>query len=167
MKIAIGADHAGFDFKEKVKEFLIKEGYSVEDYGAYKFDKDDDYPEFIGKASEAVSKDPEGTRGIIFGRSGQAEAMLANKFRNVRCALFYAPAVPVDAVDVTGRVSTDSFEIIRLTREHNNANVLCLGTEFINFDTAKQLIDIFLNTEFSDEERHIRRLNKIRIIENK
>lgn len=167
MKIVIAADHGGFDFKEKVKKFLIKEGYTVEDYGAYEFDKDDDYPDFISKAAEAVSKDPEGTRGIIFGRSGQAEAMLANKFRNVRCALFYAPAVPVGAADVAGRVSADPFEMIRLTREHNNSNMLSLGGAFIKEQDLLKVVKLWLDTPFPGHERHVRRIEKIRKIEQK
>ncbi len=134
--IYLATDHAGFELKEEVKEFLQKEGYEVEDCGALQFDKDDDYPDFISKAAEAVSKDPENSRGIIFGGSGQAEMMVANKFRGVRCALFYAAVAPVRAADVTGRVSVDPYEMIRLTREHNNANMLSIGVRFVTNEEA-------------------------------
>lgn len=167
MKIVVACDHAGFDFKEKVKEFLIKEDYSVEDCGAFTFDKHDDYPDFISKAAKIVSGDPENIKGIVFGRSGQAEAMLANKFKNVRCALFYAPAIPVGAADVTGRVSTDPFEMIRLTREHNNANMLSIGGAFIKEQDLLKVVKLWLDAPFPGHERHVRRIEKIRNIEQK
>src|SRR5258708_4936803 len=105
MKIYLATDHTGLELKNKVKEFLKQKDYDVEDCGAYQFEKDDDYPDFIGKAAEAVSKDLEHSRGIIFGGSGQGEAMVANKFKGVRCALFYAKAIPAQAVDAAGRES--------------------------------------------------------------
>lgn len=104
MKVYLATDHTGLELKEKIKKFLTQKGYAVEDCGAYEYDKDDDYPDFISKAAERVSKDPD-SRGIIFGGSGQGEAMVANKFKGVRCALFYTPAVPVHAADITGRMS--------------------------------------------------------------
>src|SRR5574342_352342 len=123
MKVYLATDHAGFEFKEQIKTFLQEKGWDVEDCGAFEYDKDDDYPDFISKAAEAVAKDPN-ARGIIFGGSGQGEAMLANKFKNVRCNLFYAPAIPNQAADITGRTSSDPYEMLRLTREHNDANML-------------------------------------------
>src|SRR6266550_1250857 len=111
MKVYLATDHTGIEIKEKLKSFLQQKGYEVEDCGAYTFDKDDDYPDFIGKAAEGVSKDPEHARGIIFGGSGQGEAMVANKFKGVRCAVFYSPAVPVATADINGRMSNDPFEI--------------------------------------------------------
>ncbi len=165
MKIYLATDHAGFDLKEKVKAFLNKKGYIVEDCGAFSFDKDDDYPDFISKAAEAVSQDPENARGIIFGGSGQAEAMVANKFNHVRCALFYTQAVPVGAADVTGRKSDDPLEMIRLTREHNNANALSLGARFLTVEEVERVVALWLETPFSNNERHIRRIEKIKQIE--
>lgn len=166
MKIFLASDHAGFDFKEKIKIYFKDKGYEVEDCGAYELNKDDDYPDFISKASEGVSKDPQ-SRGIILGGSGQAEAMVANKFPNVRCALFYTPAVPIAPADITGRVSTDPLEIIRLTREHNDANMLSLGARFLKEDEVFKILDMWLETPFSNNERHIRRLGKIKQIENR
>lgn len=165
MKIYLATDHAGFELKEKVKEFLKKEGYEVEDMGAYKFDPQDDYPDFISKAAEAVSKDPDHSRGIIFGGSGQAEMMVANKFKEVRCALFYAAVVPVRAADITGRMSTDPYEMIRLTREHNNANMLSIGVRFITDEQALKVAKLWLDKPFSGHERHVRRIEKIKKIE--
>jgi len=166
MKIYLGTDHAGFELKEKVKNFLQKEGFEIEDCGAFEFDKDDDYPDFISKAAKAVSKDPENSRGIIFGGSGQAEMMVANKFKGVRCALFYSKAIPVRAADVTGRISMDPYEMIRLTREHNNANILSIGVRFVTDEEAIKVVKLWLESPFPGDERHVRRIEKIANIEN-
>ncbi len=160
-KVYLATDHTGFELKNKVKEFLQKEGYEVEDCGAYEFNKDDDYPDFISKAAQKASNNPDGV-GIIFGGSGQGEAMVANKYPNVRCALFYGPALPVRAVDITGRQSSDPFEILRLTREHNHANVLSIGIRFLSDKDILKAIKIWLETPFSSEERHVRRVEKIK-----
>ena len=166
MKVYLATDHAGFELKEKVKKFLMENGYSVEDCGAYELNKDDDYPDFISKAAEAVSKDPEHNKGIILGGSGQAEMMVANKFKGVRCALFYAPVVPVRAADVTGRISNDPYEMIRLTREHNNANMLSIGVRFVTDEEAMKVAKMWLDESFPGHERHVRRIEKIKKIEN-
>ena len=166
MKIYIGTDHAGFELKEKIKAYLLEKKYEVEDCGAFEFNKADDFPDFIGKVGQAVSKDPENSRGIIFGGSGQAEMMLANKFKGVRCALFYVPAMPVQAVDATGRTSDNPYEIIRLTREHNNANILSFGARFLTEDQSKIAVESWLEQPFPGDGRHIRRINKIKQIEN-
>jgi len=166
MKIYLGTDHAGFELKEKIKSFLLEKGFDVEDCGAFEFDKNDDYPDFISKVGEAISKDSENSRGIIIGGSGQAEMMLANKYKNVRCALFYSPAIPVSSVDAAGTKSSDPYEIIKLTRLHNNANVLSLGARFLKVEEIIKAIDLWLRTPFSNDERHVRRINKIKEIEN-
>lgn len=165
MKIYLASDHAGFELKEHIKKFLAQKGYDVEDCGAYVFDKNDDYPDFVSKAAEAVSRDPDNTRGILFANSGQAEAMLANKYKGVRCALFYTPTLATGTVDVTGRRSTDPFEMIRLTREHNNANMLSLGAKFLTDEDAKKAVKLWLAAPFTQEERHVRRIEKIKKIE--
>ncbi|MFH1832874.1 MAG: RpiB/LacA/LacB family sugar-phosphate isomerase [Candidatus Levyibacteriota bacterium] len=165
MKVYLATDHAGFDLKEKIKLFLQKEGYEVEDCGAYQFDKNDDYPDFISKAVEAVSKDPENSKAIIFGSSGQGEAMVANKFKNVRAAVFYTPVIPAHNVDVSGRVSNDPFEMIRLTREHNDANILSIGAKIISEVDALKAIKLWLQAPFTNEERHKRRIDKIKKLE--
>lgn len=149
MRIYLAADHAGFELKEKVKEFLQKEGDEVEDCGAHEFDKNDDYPDFISKAAEAVSKDPENVRAIIFGGSGQGEAILANKYKGVRAVVFYG----------------GFRELIPLSREHNDSNVLSLGARFVKEDEALQAIKQWLTLPFPGDERHARRIEKINKIE--
>ena len=166
MKIYLASDHTGFELKEKIKNFLKEKNYIVEDCGAYELNKDDDYPDFISKAAEKVSNDPTNSRGIILGGSGQAEMMLANKYENVRCALFYGGVVTGKAVDVTGRKSEDPYEIVKLTRLHNDANVLSIGVRFLKKEEAIKAIDVWLETPFSNDERHIRRIKKIANIEN-
>lgn len=164
MRIFLATDHTGLDLKNKVKEFLQKEGYDVEDCGAYEDDEDDDYPDWIGKAARAVSQEPT-SKGIIFGGSGQGEAMVANKFNNVRCALFYSPALPTQPIDIEGEKSTDPYEILQLTREHNGANMLSIGFRFIEEDEVFKAIRVWLNAPDPTEERHKRRIEKIKVIE--
>lgn len=164
MKVYLATDHAGFPLKEHVKTFLEKKGYDVEDCGAYAFDKHDDYPDFISKAAAGVSYDP-ASCGIIFGGSGQAEAIVANKFPHVRCALFYAAVAPIHDADVTGRKSSDPLEMIRLTREHNDANMLSLGARFLTEKETEKVVSLWLETSFSNDERHARRIAKVAKIE--
>lgn len=165
MKIVLATDHTGFELKNKVKVFLQEQGHDVEDCGAYEFDKNDDYPDVIAKAAEMVSKDAERAKGIIFGGSGQGEAIVANKFKDVRCALFYSKAIPVQEINVEGRVSNDPFEIVKLTREHNFANMLSIGVRFLTEEEALQAIQVWLETPTTTEERHIRRVAKIKKLE--
>ncbi len=165
MEVYLASDHVGFELKKKLKDFLEQAGYEVEDCGAYQYDPYDDYPDFISKAAAAVAKDPENSKAIIMGGSGEAEMMVANKYKGIRAALFYCPAIPVEAADVTGRMSTDPYEIIRVTREHNNANILSLGVRFLTEDQAKQAAKKWLEEPFSGEQRHVRRIEKIKKIE--
>ena len=160
MKVYLGTDHAGFDFKEKIKAFLKGEGHEVVDCGADVYDKDDDYPVFIGRAAKCVSDDP-GSRGIVFGGSGQGEAIVANRFSGVRCALFYGPRVAVSAIDAEGKRSDDSFELLRLTRGHNDANMLSLSARFLTEEEAIAAVKIFLESPFSGGVRHKRRIDMI------
>lgn len=166
MTVYLATDHAGFDLKEKVKAHLVEKGFKVEDCGAFAFDKNDDYPDFISKAGEAVSKDPENSKGIVFGSSGQGEAIVANKFKNVRAVVFYTPFLPAHNVDVSGRKSEDPFEMIRLTREHNDANILSLGAKMLKEEDALKAVDLWLEAPFTKEERHQRRIDKIKEIED-
>lgn len=166
-KVFLASDHAGFKLKENIASFLKSRGYEVEDLGNSMLDKDDDYPDFISKAAEAVSLDPHNSKAVIFGGSGQAEAMVANKFKNVRCALFYGSVIPTEAADITGRKSEDPFEMIRLTREHNNSNVLSIGARFVTEETAQKAIELWISTPFTEDERHVRRINKIFDIESR
>lgn len=166
MKIYLATDHTGLELKKKLKDFLVKEGYEVEDCGAYEYDAYDDYPDFISKAAEGVSKNPENSRGIIFGGSGQGEAMVANKFKNVRCAVFYSLALPVHAIDIKGNKSQDPFEMLKLTRDHNNSNMLSLGFRFLKEEDVFKAVKVWLEAPFTNQERHVRRIEKIKAIEN-
>jgi ribose 5-phosphate isomerase B len=159
MKIYIGSDHTGYDLKEKLKIYFSELGQEVEDMGAFKYDADDDYPDFIKFVAEAVAKDKE-SRGIILGGSGQGEAMCANRVKGARAAVFYGEALTKKAIDIEGKKSVDPFEIIKLVRRHNNANILSLGVRFLSEDEIKFAAELFLATKFEGEERHARRLGK-------
>lgn len=161
MKIYIASDHAGFELKEKIKAYLpaLGLGYEVQDLGAFSLIPDDDYPDFITQVAQEVAKDSE-SMGVIFGGTGQGEAMCANKVKGVRAVVFYGQMSPKDKVDVKGVESNDTFEIVELAREHNNANIISIGTRFVTEDEAKFAIELFLATKFSGEERHVRRINK-------
>ena len=153
MKIYIGTDHAGFELKEKLVEFLRKEKYEVIDKGAYRCDKWDDYPELIAPVAEAVSADPKKIRGIILGGSGQGEAIVANRFSNVRTAVFYGSC--------GAKNNKVSQEIIKLSRKHNDSNILSLGARFLDENEAKKAVKLWLETPFSGDVRHKRRIGKI------
>jgi len=161
MKIYIGTDHTGFELKEKLKAYLsvLGLGYEVIDKGAFELNTEDDYPDFVTPVAEEVAKDKE-SFGIILGGTGQGEAMCANKTKGVRALVFYGEKLPIDKVDIKGDESNDSFEIIKLAREHNDANIISISTRFVTEDEAKFAIELFLKTKFSEEERHIRRINK-------
>lgn len=164
MKIYLATDHAGFALKEKVKLRLSESGNEIEDCGAYEYVESDDYPDFIKIAAKAVSEDSE-AKAIVFGSSGEGEAIVANKFKNVRAVVFYSPALPAHAVDINGRTSSDSFEMIRLTREHNDANVLSIGASILSEEDALNAINLWLQAPFSNDDRHVRRIEKIKEIE--
>src|SRR3989344_485400 len=167
MKIFIGADHAGYDLKEKIKIYLkeLELGYEIVDKGAFKYDAGDDYPDFVTPVAKAVAEGPESEerRGIILGGSGQGEAICANRVAGVRVAVFYGEVLPQDVIDITGRKSVDPYEIIKLSREHNDANVLSVGARFISEDEAKFAVELFLSTKFSGDERHVRRIKKLEL----
>lgn len=148
--IYLASDHAGFELKEKLKAYLQELGYEVKDCGAFSYDETDDYPDFIALAARAVSESPKNTRAIILGGSGQGEAMVANRFSGVRAAVYYG----------------GGEKIITLSREHNDANVLLLGARFLTEEEAKRAVKLWLDTAFTGEERHQRRLKKIEEIEN-
>jgi ribose 5-phosphate isomerase B len=151
MKIYISSDHAGFELKQQLVAYLEENGIEIEDKGPKEFNKDDDYPDLISLVAEEVSKNPEHTRGIIIGLSGQGEAIVANKFKDVRAGVFYG----------------GSEDIPRLMREHNNANILSLGAKFLSKDEAIMAVNIWIETQFSNDERHIRRVKKIHELEVK
>ncbi len=155
MKIFIGTDHAGFDTKEKLKVFLSNMGHEVVDKGAFSFDKDDDYPDFITPVAEGVATSA-GSFGVILGGSGQGEAMCANRVRGARAALYYG-ATAKSQTDMSGNV----LDMISSTRAHNNANILSLGMRFLTLEEAQNAIKTFIETPFSGDERHVRRINKL------
>lgn len=164
MTIYLATDHAGFQLKEVIKKFLSESGYEVKDFGAFSLDPEDDYPDFIKLAAEAVSEceksSPSVTSGqkcraVIFGGSGQGEAMVANRYKNVRAVVYYGPAY------AKASAGKGPDEIIKLSREHNNANVLSLGARFLKEDEALKVVELWLSTSFSGEERHLRRIKKI------
>ncbi len=161
MKVYFASDHAGFELKNKLIPFIKELGFEAVDMGPYVYDPNDDYPDFIIPAAKAVSEDSEYSMGIIMGGGGQGEAIAANRFANVRAAVFYGPRQAVSSVDISGRESTDPYECVRLSREHNNANILSLGARFVTEEEAKEAVKIFLETKFSGDERHIRRIKKI------
>src|ERR1700731_5371704 len=140
MKISLGSDHAGFRYKEKVKELLTSLGHEVKDYGTFNEDPVD-YPLFIRPAAEAVASG-ECERGIVFGGSGNGEAMVANKVHGVRCALCW------------------NEESARLSRQHNDANVLSLGQRVIEENLALQIVRVWLTTSF-EGGRHAQRIAQL------
>jgi ribose 5-phosphate isomerase B len=160
MKIAVTTDHAGFEALTELKGYLQSLGHEVVDFGPQLFDADDDYPDFMFPAAEAVGRG-DCEVGIILGGSGQGEAMAANRVTGVRCTLFYSPAIAKVAIDAEGNHSDDPYEILRLSRQHNHANVLSLSGRFLSTDEMKQAIDVWLNTPWSDAERHSRRVRKL------
>lgn len=143
MIIHIATDHAGLDLKEKVKSFLSNLDYEVVDHGAYEYDALDDYPDFIFPCAEAVSDDPN-SKGIILGGSGQGEAMAANRVKGVRAAVFY----------------NGPDEIIKLSRQHNDANILSLGARFMTDKEMYKIIELWVSTKF-ESGRHKRRIEKL------
>ena len=143
MIIHIATDHAGLELKEKVKSYLSKLDYEVIDHGAYEYDALDDYPDFIFPCAEAVSNDPN-SKGIILGGSGQGEAMAANRVKGVRAAVFY----------------NGPDEIIKLSRQHNDANILSLGARFMSEEEMYKIIELWLSTDF-ESGRHKRRIEKL------
>lgn len=147
MKIHLATDHAGYSHKNTVGEWLLSEGYEVVDHGADVYDAEDDFPDYIARAAMAISRNPD-DRAIIFGGSGQGEAMLANRFPAVRATVLYG----------------DDPEIVQLSREHNDANVLSIGARFISIDDTKKLVWSWLQTKRSDVERHNRRIEKVAAI---
>ena len=143
MKIHLATDHAGLELKEKVKLYLSDLNYEVIDHGAYEYDALDDYPDFIFPCANAVSNDP-ASKGIILGGSGQGEAMAANRVKGVRAAVFY----------------NGPDEIIKLSRQHNNANILSLGARFMSEKEMYKIIELWLSIDF-ESGRHQRRIEKL------
>ncbi len=147
MRIHIGSDHAGLELKGALVEYLESKGHSVIDHGPHQFDALDDYPDFCIPAAAATVADPL-SLGIVLGGSGNGEQIAANKVTGVRAALAW------------------SVETAKLAKEHNNANVVGIGGRMHSIDECKAIIDAFIETPFSNDERHIRRINKISTYED-
>lgn len=142
----MGTDHGGFELKEEIKAWLKQDSIKFEDLGADSFNPDDDYPDFIIPVATKVASDSQ-SFGIVIGRSGNGEAIAANKVNGIRAALCL------------------SEEMAKKAREHNNANIISLGADYISADEAKEMVKVFIETPFSNEERHIRRIDKIKKLE--
>ncbi len=142
--VYLAADHAGLDHKDAVREWLLAEGWSVTDFGAFVRNDEDDFPVFISQVSRIISQNPQ-QAGIIFGGSGNGEAILANRFPNVRAAVYYG----------------GPDEIVTLSREHNDSNILSIGARFVDTDTTKRLIWEWLHTPRSEQAKYIRRNQQI------
>lgn len=151
-KIYLASDHAGFEMKEHLQDFLSKQHYEVVDHGNFEYDEDDDYPEFVAAVAQAVAIDHE-SRGIILGGSGQGEAIMANRFPGIRAVVFNGQYEPQDGREVPN-------EIV-ISREHNDSNILSLGARFLNNEEAEEAVTLWLETAFSGEERHRRRNEEI------
>lgn len=176
MKIYLATDHAGFEMKESIKLFLeiekdelkseleksgqVISNIEIVDFGSYKYEEGDDYPKFIGACAGALSADiytgVKNNIAIVFGGSGEGEAMVADKYKGVRA----------------GIINSENIEIVKLLREHNNANILSIGARFVSEDFAKQAVKTFILTKFEDKDvdnkisRHERRLEEIEEIES-
>jgi ribose 5-phosphate isomerase B len=140
MKIAIASDHAGFTYKEIIKTFLIEQGHEVKDFGTHSTESVD-YPDFIRPAAQAVA-DGLFDRGIVFGGSGNGEAIVANKVKDIRCTIAW------------------DLRSARLSREHNDANILSIGERMMSVHEAVEIVELWLKTEFTGG-RHITRIKKI------
>jgi len=143
MKIHLATDHAGYSHKNEVGDWLTSEGFEVVDHGSHVYDAEDDFPDFIARAAMAISRNPD-QRAIIFGGSGEGEAMLANRFPAVRATVLYS----------------DNPEIVKLSREHNDANVLSIGARFLSVNQTKEHVWNWLHTETSAEPKYQRRIEK-------
>lgn len=144
MKVYLASDHAGLELKKLLAETLRAQGREVEDMGPESLNPVDDYPDYIKPLAERVAAEA-GAFGIIAGGSGEGEAMSANRVPGARAAEYYG----------------GSLDIVRLAREHNNANILSLGARFLNEEAAKEAVALFLDTPFSEDARHIRRIEKL------
>ena len=143
-KIYLASDHAGYELKSALTAFLTEHGYVLEDVGPSDYDAADDYPDTISPLARAVADD-KNSFGIAIGGSGQGEAIVCNRLPGVRAAVYYSK----------------NLDIIKLSREHNDTNVLSLGARFITQEEAKEAVLLWLTTDFSNEERHARRIAKL------
>jgi len=144
MNFFIASDHAGFELKNKI----IKDYPQIKDLGPKEFIKEDDYPDYVYLLAKSINKNLNNSKGILICHNGGGVCIAANKFKNIRAGLSF------------------SNEHAKTLIGDDNINVICLPAEFISFDEIKKIIETFLSQEFKSEERHLRRLNKVSIIEN-
>lgn len=149
MKILLGADHAGFVLKNRVKDFLINEGFDVEDLGAHVLVADDNYPEIMLPVAMRIVGAMDDTKAIVFGKSGNGEAIICNRLPGVRAAVYHGK----------------NLEIVRLSREHNDANVLSIGAGFVEEEEAIEAVRVWISTPFNKEPRHVKRIEMLDNIE--
>jgi len=142
MRVHIGGDHAAYDLKVELVRHLLEQGHDVVDHGPDSYDPEDDYPVAVLRAAMGVRSD-EGSLGVVLGGSGNGEQIAANKVEGIRCALAW------------------TVETARLAREHNDAQVVSLGGRMVSVDDATAIVDTFLSTAFSGEDRHRRRLQMV------
>lgn len=145
MNIYIASDHAGFSMKKVLVSHLELVGHEVIDKGPDHFDPTDDYPDFVSLVAEGVAEEDSNAFGIVIGGTGTGEAIEANRLFGIRAAVYYG----------------GPLEIIKLAREHNDANILSLGARFISEEEGKHAVDLFLSTNFSGDDRHKRRILKL------
>ena len=139
--ICLSGDHAGFKLKEKIKNFLGERNFEVKDFGPLTYDKNDDYPDFVISMARAVKKNK--AFGIIFAGSGEGEAIAVNKLKGIRAGVYHGK----------------NLQVVKATREHNDANILCIGARFVSEPEAKKAVEIFLKTKFLGG-KHKRRIKK-------
>ncbi len=147
MRVHIGGDHAAFELHQELIAYLRELGHEVTDHGPHTYDPADDYPVFVLRAALAVQEDAE-SLGVVLGGSGNGEQMAANKVRGIRAALCY------------------NADLARLAREHNNAQIISIGGRMNTVEEAKEMVRVFLETEFTGEERHQRRIDMVLAWEN-
>jgi ribose 5-phosphate isomerase B len=143
--IYLASDHAGFALKKEIKSFLEENTIDFEDIGPHEYHAEDDYPDFIIPAAQKVGEKPNENLAIVIGGSGQGESIAANKVRGVRAALYYG----------------GPKEIVSLSKTHNNANVLSLGARFVSGKEVIGVVKLWLETKFTDDGKHARRIEKI------
>lgn len=140
MRVHLGGDHAAYELQRDLVTWLAEQGHDVIDHGPVDYDAQDDYPVFVLRAAQAVADDP-GSLGVVLGGSGNGEQIAANKVPGIRAALAYTP------------------QIAQLSREHNDARVVSIGARFATVETAREIVRAFLETPFSGEYRHQRRID--------
>ena len=145
----IASDHGGFELKTEINKYLKSKKIKFEDLGPYKYSPEDDYPKAAATLATKISADPQGSQGILICRSGHGVSIVANKFKNVRAALCW------------------NEQVAKASRHDDDANIICLPSDYISPDTATNTVKIWLNTAFSLDQKYSRRLNEIKEIESK